>query len=218
MQQVFPGVYKVDGKLATKSIAPGFLVYKEDIKKAEGSDFRIWEPKRSKIGAAIVKGLRQMPIKPGSKVLYLGAASGTTASHVSDIVGASGEVYCVEFSAQVARQLVEVCQKRANMLPIVEDARFPERYGIEGKVNVVFEDVADRAQVQILVENCKAFLEPHGFAMIAIKARCIDSSAPSQQVYSRVVGELMRDFDVLEKIDLRPFELDHLFLVLRAKA
>jgi fibrillarin-like pre-rRNA processing protein len=217
MQQIFPGVYRVDNRLATKSIAPGFSVYKEDIKKAEGAEFRLWEPKRSKLGAALVKGMRQMPIAPGSKVLYLGAASGTTASHVSDIVGNNGLVYCVEFSAPVARQLVEVCEKRQNMLPIVEDARFPERYGIDGKVDVVYEDVADRMQVQILAENCRGYLKPRGFAMIAVKARCIDSSKPPQQVYSRVVGELMKDFEVLEKIDLRPFEIDHLFLVLRSR-
>ncbi|MFH1106519.1 MAG: fibrillarin-like rRNA/tRNA 2'-O-methyltransferase [Candidatus Micrarchaeota archaeon] len=218
MQQVFPGVFKADGRLATKSLAPGFSVYGEEVKKAGGQEYRLWEPKRSKLGAALVKGMRQMPIREGSTVLYLGAASGTTASHVSDIVGAGGLVYCVEFSAHVARQLVEVCEKRPNMLPIIEDARFPERYGIDGKADVVYEDVADRDQVMILGQNCRGYLKPRGFAMIAVKARCIDSSRPPQQVYSRVVGELMRDFEVLEKIDLRPFEIDHLFLVLRSKA
>ncbi len=33
-----------------------------------------------------------------SQVLYLGAASGTSVSHVSDIVGPDGSVYAVEFS------------------------------------------------------------------------------------------------------------------------
>lgn len=217
MQQIFPGVYRIDSKLATKSLAPGFSVYGEETRKIGGAEFRFWEPKRSKLGAAIAKSLRNLPIKPSSSVLYLGAASGTTASHVSDIVGDDGTVYCVEFSAQVARQLVEVCEKRPNMLPIIEDARFPERYGLEDGVDVVYEDVADRGQVMILRENCRRFLKPQGHAMMAVKARCIDSAAPPKQVYAKVVGDLIKDFDVLEKIDLRPFEIDHLFLVLRSK-
>jgi rRNA 2'-O-methyltransferase fibrillarin len=50
-------------------------------------EYRVWNPFRSKIAAAIVGGVDNLYIKPGSKVLYLGAASGTTVSHVSDIVG-----------------------------------------------------------------------------------------------------------------------------------
>lgn len=50
-------------------------------------EYRAWNPFRSKLAAAILGGIDQIHIKPGAKVLYLGAASGTTVSHVSDIVG-----------------------------------------------------------------------------------------------------------------------------------
>ncbi len=53
----------------------------------EKIEYRVWNPFRSKLAAAILGGIDQIHIKPGSKVLYLGAASGTTVSHVSDIVG-----------------------------------------------------------------------------------------------------------------------------------
>eukprot|EP00493_Phyllostaurus_siculus_P025903 UN26248 len=49
--------------------------------------FRVWNPYRSKLGASVLNGIKKIPVAPGMKVLYLGAASGTTVSHVSDIVG-----------------------------------------------------------------------------------------------------------------------------------
>ena len=46
----------------------------------------------------MIAGVDNIHIKPAAKVLYLGAASGTSVSHVSDIVGPQGAVYAVEFS------------------------------------------------------------------------------------------------------------------------
>ena len=134
--QKFPEIYWAileDGtkRLATKNLAPGRAVYGERLITFKGVEYRIWDPYRSKLAAAILKGLKNVPIKPGNKVLYLGAASGTTASHVSDIVGENGHVYCVEFSARAIRELVNnVCAFRPNMSPILEDARLPERYAM----------------------------------------------------------------------------------------
>ena len=53
----------------------------------EKIEYRVWNPFRSKLAAAILGGIDNIHMRPGSKVLYLGAASGTTVSHVSDIVG-----------------------------------------------------------------------------------------------------------------------------------
>lgn len=64
----------------------------------EKVEYRTWNPFRSKIAAAIVGGIENIYITPGCKVLYLGAASGTTVSHVADLVGPEGAVYAVEFS------------------------------------------------------------------------------------------------------------------------
>ncbi len=218
LKQVFPGVYRVEGKLATKSLAPGKTVYGEVVKKIRGDEYRLWDPKRSKLAAAIAKGLGSMPIKPGDKVLYLGAATGTTASHVSDIVGENGLVYCVEFSARAMRDLLAVCESRENMIPVLADARLPEKYEKEvGGVDVVYEDVAAREQARILSENASRFLKPGSPAAIAIKARCISTVKNPKEVYARVIGELRQHFEVVEKIDIAPYEIDHLFVVLKKK-
>lgn len=94
----------------------------------EKIEYRVWNPFRSKLAAGIVNGLDQIHMKPGSRVLYLGAASGTTVSHVSDIVGSDGVVYAVEFSHRSGRDLLNVAKHRTNIVPIIEDARHPHKY------------------------------------------------------------------------------------------
>jgi rRNA 2'-O-methyltransferase fibrillarin len=92
------GVFVSSGKdagILTLSMVPGEAVYGEKritVPTEEGQkiEYRIWNPFRSKIAAAILNGVENIWIKPGSKVLYLGAASGTTVSHVSDVVGPVG--------------------------------------------------------------------------------------------------------------------------------
>lgn len=217
-QQVFPGVYRINGKLATQSTQKGFKVHKEDLLKMEGKEFREWDPFHSKLAAAVARGLRTFPFAPSSTILYLGAANGVTCSFLNDII-TSGTIYAVEFSAQSGRDLISVSEQKQNILPIIEDARFPERYAdsIDGKVDVIFEDIADREQVRILIDNCDKFLKNGGIAMIAIKSRSIDSSKPPKQIYAQVISELRNHFEVLEKLDLGTFERDHMFLVLKKK-
>src|SRR5215472_16329221 len=105
----FEGIYLVPRKgeeiLATRSIVPGETVYGEAIVKAGGDEYRIWDPFRSKLAAAVLKGLSKIPFHEKSRVLYLGAASGTTVSHVSDIVCSKGMVCCVEFAERSFRDL-----------------------------------------------------------------------------------------------------------------
>ena len=207
VKEVFPGVYKIDGKYATLNAVPGVKVYGENLVKNGGKEYRIWDPKRSKLGAALVKGLKTLTIKPGSAVLYLGSANGTTASHVSDIVGEKGRVYCVEFSPQSMRDLLLLCDERKNLYPILADARLPERYAEVGKVDVDFEDVADREQTNILLRNVAAF-KAKSF-LIAIKSRCIDSTANPRQVYNQEKAKIGKVANVKELIILDPFETDH---------
>ena len=94
-------------RLATINLVPGNQVYREKLVKIDDEEFRIWDPYRSKLGASIMNGLQFLPIVRKAKVLYLGVSTGTTASHVSDIVGPSGIVFCVEHSSRVARDFLE---------------------------------------------------------------------------------------------------------------
>ena len=129
----FKGVYIITGKddaLGTKNLVPGESVYNEkrvsvEEKENEKTEYRVWNPFRSKLAAAVVGGVENIHIAPGSKVLYLGAASGTTVSHVADLIGPEGAVYAVEFSKRSGRDLVNMAKKRTNVIPIIEDARHP---------------------------------------------------------------------------------------------
>jgi rRNA 2'-O-methyltransferase fibrillarin len=216
------GVYKVLGKedaLATKNLVPGESVYGEKRVVVEGPEgkveYRVWNPFRSKIGAAILGGIENIWIKPGSKVLYLGAASGTTVSHVADIVGPTGLVYAVEFSHRSGRDLINVAKKRTNVIPIVEDARHPHKYRmLVGMVDIVFADVAQPDQARIVALNSHYFLKNNGNFCISIKANCIDSTAPAEVVFAKEVKKLQEEgFKPTEQITLEPYERDHAVVV-----
>ncbi len=217
----FPGVYVFideDGseKIATKNLVPGQKVYGERLIKSEGEEYRIWNPRRSKLAAAILNGLKNFPIKPGSSVLYLGIASGTTASHVSDIVGWEGRIFGIEFSPRVLRELVPLVEERRNIIPILGDATKPEEYrALVTKVDVIFEDVAQPTQAKILIDNARAYLRSGGYGMISVKSRSIDVTKEPEQVFREVEKELGEYFEVLERLSLEPYEKDHALFVVR---
>ena len=212
-----PAVYiiKFDGdkwKIATLNLAPGVKVYDEKIVEIDGKEYRIWNPFRSKLSAAIYNGLKDIPILPGCRVLYLGAASGTTVSHVSDIVGLNGVVYCVEFSARPMRELIQnVATYRGNVVPILEDARFPAKYRqLVSEVDVIYCDVAQPEQAKILADNADLFLKDDGYILLAVKARSIDVTKKPKDIYKQEVETLKRrGFKIREVVNLEPYEKDH---------
>jgi fibrillarin-like pre-rRNA processing protein len=217
----FPEIYWAifeDGsqRLATKNFASGRKVYGERLIRYGNEEYRVWDPFRSKLAASIFKDLKNVPIKPGNKVLYLGAASGTTASHVSDIVGKEGHVYCVEFAVRSVQKLLNnVCSLRFNMSPILADARFPERYMILlEEVENIYCDIAQPQQAKILVNNANFFLESEGVVMFAIKARSIDVTKEPKQLYERETKILEANgFRVKDSVNLKPYHKAHVIVV-----
>lgn len=171
----------------------------------------MWNPFRSKLAAAILGGVDSIHMGPGSKVLYLGAASGTTVSHVSDIVGPEGLVYAVEFSHRSGRDLINVAKKRTNIIPIIEDARHPHKYRmLVGMVDTIFADVAQPDQARIVALNAQHFLKNSGHFVISIKASCIDSTAKPEAVFAAEVKKLVADkLKPQEQLTLEPYERDH---------
>lgn len=167
------------------------------------------------MAAAVLGGMDNIWIAPGKKVLYLGAAAGTSVSHVSDIVGPSGCVYAVEFSHRPGRDLLGVAKLRTNIVPIVEDARHPLKYRmLIGMVDVVFADIAQPDQARIVALNSHYFLKNGGHAVIAIKASCIDSTAAPEAVFRREVSKLQSEnFKPLEQLTLEPYERDHAVVI-----
>ncbi len=193
-------------------------VYDEAVVKHKGKEYRIWNPRKSKLCAALHKGLKFLPLDKGTKVLYLGIASGTTASHISDIVGKEGVIYGVEFSPRALRDLMLICKKRKNIAPILGDARLPYTYAnLVEEVDVIYEDVAQPDQVEILKRNAKAFLKKNGWIMMAVKARSIDVSRKPREIFRDCRKELEEMFEIKAELRLEPFEKDHAFFVGRMK-
>lgn len=215
----YSGVFWVkNGKqqLATLNLAPGFSVYGEKLIQYKGKEYRIWDPYRSKIAAAIMNGIKDVPIKDGMSVLYLGAANGTTASHVADIVGRNGKVFCIDIAPRAMRDLIYVCEHKPNMVPILADANKPDDYEfIVSKCDFLFEDVASPDQVQILIKNAQKFLKENCFAMIAIKARSIDVTKKPQEIFNKTEEELKNYFEIIDKKRLEPYEADHMMFLLK---
>jgi len=207
-----PNLLADGNRLATRNLVKGFKVHGERLFQKNGEEWRDWNPNRSKLAAAIAKGL-VAGIAEGDSVLYLGAANGATPSFVSDLVGAKGMVYCVEFSPRAMRDLIRVCEQRENMVPILADARKPQDYAEVKRVDCVFEDVADPEQGRIMVANSR-FLEKGGLGLLAVKARCVDSAVEPRRVYEQVEREVSKAFKILQRLDLAPFEADHAFLAL----
>lgn len=221
----FAGVYLAtfeDGttKLATTNLSPGRNVYGERLVAWKTIEYRIWDPFRSKLAASILKGIKTMPIQPGHRVLYLGAASGTTASHVSDIVGKNGHVYCVEFSSRSMRELVNnVSTFRRNMTPLLEDARTPQHYAMFVEtVDDIYCDVAQPEQAKILADNADLFLKPGGWVMLAVKSQSIDVTREPSEIYRQEVKVLKeRGFRVNDIVPLEPFDKAHAMVVAKAE-
>jgi fibrillarin-like pre-rRNA processing protein len=215
MKDIFPGVWKKGKQLFTKALVKGDSAYAKSLLSRDGDDYREWDPNRSKPAAAIMKGLRAFPLKENSKVLYLGAASGATASFFSDIIGPDGVIYAVEISERSVRDLNVTSSRRGNIIPVLADARKPEEYAWVEPVDIVYEDVASDDQSPIMIRNAERFLKPGGHAMIAIKARSIDVTKEPRQVFREELKKLGKHFEILDKWELEPFEKDHLFVLLK---
>ncbi|MGC8568477.1 MAG: fibrillarin-like rRNA/tRNA 2'-O-methyltransferase [Nitrososphaeria archaeon] len=220
-ENVFWLVYPDRKFLATKNLAPGVSVYGERLVKIDDVEYRVWDPYRSKLSGAIWKGLRTMPIRPGSTVLYLGASTGTTISHVSDIIEMQGVVFGVEVSARVARELLDrVVKYRKNVIPIVEDARYPNRYSsfIFKKVDVVYSDIAQPDATEITLSNSMSYLNRGGFMILIVKARSIDPVAPANVIVEREAKKVENaGFEINEVINLKPYDKEHGLIVARYK-
>lgn len=213
-------VIKDKKQLATKNLDPGKTVYGEKLITVEGVEYRTWDPRRSKLGAMVLKKFNT-PLKEDSKVLYLGAASGTTVSHVSDIVS-EGAVYAVEFAPRSMRDLIGLSSRRKNIHPILADAGKPDSYShLVEPVDLIFQDVAQPNQAEIAARNAVRFLKRDGYLLLSIKARSIDTVAKPKEVFKAEVKKLEQAFEprfeILNAKDLMPYHEDHLGVLAKLK-
>lgn len=213
-------VIKDKKQLATRNFDPGKVVYGEKLIPVEGIEYRTWDPRRSKLGAMILKKFN-ISLKQDSKVLYLGAASGTTVSHVSDIVS-EGAVYAVEFAPRSMRDLIGLASRRKNIYPILADAGKPDSYAhIVEPVDLIFQDVAQPNQAEIASRNAARYLKRDGYLLLSIKARSIDTVANPKEVFKEEAKKLEQafepKFEILNAKDLMPYHEDHLGVLAKLK-
>ena len=211
-QSDIPHVYTDGDRVYTVNLDPGVAVYGERLVAQGGVEYRAWDPRRSKLAALLQKGVGVFPFGRRTDVLYLGAAQGTTVSHISDIC-VEGTIYAVEVSRRAFQKLLALSERRHNVMPILGDAGKPEAYErLVGPVEALYQDVAQRDQVEIFARNLR-FLKPGGFGLLMVKARSADVTAKPQAIYEAARRELAAELDVLQVTELDPYEADHAAIV-----
>jgi fibrillarin-like pre-rRNA processing protein len=206
-----PGIYKKNDRLFTVNpkACTGIKVYNEQLVSEDDTEYRSWNPYRSKLAAALLKNL-PFDLSTDAQVLYLGAATGTTVSHLSDII-TNGMIYAVETSPIAAISLLSVAEKRPNIIPVLADANHPERYqSMVPSVDLVYQDISQRNQADIFSRNMKTYLKSQGNGLIMVKARSIDVALKPRQAYEQVCSYLQKqNYHIKKTVELTPFEKDH---------
>lgn len=209
-------IFLKDQDIATKNLNPGIKVYDEKLIGDEENEceYRIWNPRRSKLAAALLNGLKELKLESDSKLLYLGASTGTTVSHISDIAY-DGLIYAVEFSPVSMKKLVRLSQQRPNIAPLLGDATKAKYYlnKVE-KVDLVYCDVAQEKQSELFMDNMDLFLKEDGQGLITIKARSIDVVQKPKKIFKEEEKKIKANgYSIVEKIKLEPYEKDHIAFV-----
>ncbi len=211
------GLFHDKGLMWTVNRVPGVKVYGERLRLRGNVEYRQWNPWRSKMAALAQADPKTAWIDPGADVLYLGASSGTTVSHVSDLIQDEARVFAVEFSPRSTRDLLWNMEPRPNVIPILDDAGKPERYApyMDRFVGTLIQDVAQRHQVDIFLRNLP-MLKKGGHGFLFIKARSIDVAAPLSEVYDNVRARLKAEgVHIVNEVDLEPYEREHRAFVVR---
>ncbi|MBN1386728.1 fibrillarin-like rRNA/tRNA 2'-O-methyltransferase [Candidatus Woesearchaeota archaeon] len=213
----FDSVFEANRRIYTENLVPGTQVYGERIWREGGKEYREWDCFKSKLGAAMMLGIRETGIMRGAKVLYLGASTGTTISHVSDIVK-DGVAFGVEFAPRMMRDLVFLCQERKNIIPIMADAFHPERYlHLVPQTDAVFQDIAQKNQEEIFRKNCQLYLKNGGRGILALKARSVDVTKKPRDIFQETEKKLREWARIIDIRDIGDYEKDHCVFVIEIR-
>lgn len=210
------GLRREGGELYTPNLDPGRRVYGEPLRVVDGVEYRAWDPFRSKLAALLRKGAPDDLLAPVDTALYLGAAHGTTVSHLSDLWPRSA-IFAVEKSPASFAPLLALARRRPNLLPLLADAQLPERYRADiGEAGFLYQDVAQRDQARIFVDNADACLADGGRGVLMLKVRSVTQRRSSAEVAQEARGELRRGgFTIVAESPLAPFSRDHVAFVVR---
>ncbi len=214
----WPGVWREGRDLYTRNGEPGFRLRGEELKVVQGTEYRLWDPFRSKLAAYLANGAPADALEPPRRVLYLGGAHGTTTSYLSDL-WPSAEIFVVEKSPTAFVPLLALARRRTNLLPLLADARLPERYRAEvGEAEFLYQDIAQRDQAEIFRENAAACLALDGRGLLMLKVRSVTQRRPAPVVI-RESRRLLESsgFEVAPDVPLAPFSRDHAALAVRRR-
>ena len=201
--------------LYTKNVDIGYRVYGEKLIEYRGEEYREWDPFRSKLAALILENPTTSFLSKDFNCLYLGASSGTTISHLSDILQ-SNVIYGVEFAERSIRQLIQNTIKRKNIIPILGDARYPESYAksIFTEVHLIYQDVAQPNQAEIAISNCNYYLRDDGILVLAIKSQSIDSVQKSERIYAKEKDILEKaGYYIIESVNIHRYAANNIVLI-----
>ena len=213
-------VYEEKGrnKLFTINLTPGKKVYEENLVSQDNIEYREWDPYSSKLASLIVNKCQNIFIRKDDVVLYLGSSTGTTVSHVSDIIGKDGFVFAVDLAPRVMRDLIFNLEARKNVAPILESAnhidKLMERISL---ADVIYQDIAQKNQIDIFLKNINVFLKKDGYALLAVKARSIDVTRKPKQIFNEVKEQLEKEATIIDYRTLEPYQKDHAMFVVKKK-
>lgn len=203
-------------KLFTINLIPGKRVYEEPLAKQNNIEYREWEPYSSKLAAVILNKCQNIFLRKNDVVLYLGSSTGTTVSHVSDLVGKYGFVFAVDLAPRVMRDLLFNLELRKNVSPILESANhtkiLAERISL---VDIIYQDIAQKNQVDIFLKNINSFLKRDGYALLAVKARSIDVTMNPKHIFNQVREQLEKDVTIVDYRILEPYQKDHAMFIVK---
>jgi len=207
-------VFQDKNRLYTVNLIKNNRISEEKLVNEGNIQYREWEPYTSKLAALILNGCTNIGFRKDDIVLYLGSATGTTVSYVSDIIGKEGFVYAVDVAPRVMRDLIFVCEKRKNIAPILADANKPEKLVERAtEADVLYQDIAQKNQVQIFLKNIDLFLKENGYALLAVKARSIDVTRNPKEIFKEIRKELETKVKIIDLRTLEPYQKDHCMFV-----
>ena len=216
MQLISENVFTDNNKIYTLSDYKK-SVYGEKVIVKNNKFYREWNPFRSKIAAALMRKLNKLNINENSTILYLGCASGTTVSHISDIAK-KGLIFALDISQKEMNLLYLKLKNRNNIAPILADANNPQNYSKNmnnQKVDIIIQDLATPKQIDILLKNSDLYLKDGGEIYFSLKIKSISQIKKQTDILEEVKTKLNKKFKILKSVNLRKYEDNHWLLYLK---
>ena len=200
-------------RLWSESVGSPPPVYGERWTDRGGHWLRAWVPTRSKLAAALEVGWEGPLPAEGQRWLYLGAATGTTSSHVADLLGPEGALYAVEKSPRPFQKLLRFAERWPNVRPILADVRsLDEEPFVVPLVDGLYADLPQPDQVELVLRAARRFLKEGGILLLALKTASMGRELSAPMHLERAEQRLGRFFELERTVRLAPWHRGHYFI------